>query len=179
MKRKSDDPTAESGVDLNDLRIALQKQGGPGWEKNFYKLAAEWSNEKCTFQRNCAGAIERIVNVVALQLETRDTGYLLVSLGNWTQGKVTPQCMLPGTKQSNNETPDDAIGRLLKQTHWKASASSGFRTKYVRSVVSAKLEVPPESIHFVKAAPKGTIGSERNDQERSPTETETKKSQRQ
>lgn len=168
------------------MKLALKRQG-PHWEKTFYKLAAEYANEKCRFQWNDSGAIERIVNVVALQLEVPETGSLLVVLGSWIQGKVNPTCMLPGTKQSNNETPEEAISRLLKQeyavlgnhvklgscqsrAHWKTSPSCGFRTKYVRSVISAKLEAPPESIHFVKAAPKGAQGAERGDQDRLPRE---------
>lgn len=179
--------TFRENVTLHDLRIFLEDLGKPDWQKCYHKLAEEFTTDKCDLTWNCDGVIERIVHVANIHLETRDGGLFLVQLGNWSQGKVHPTCLLPGAKQTRGELAGDAIQRLLKQefsafgthvrlgncqaqTHWRKSPAYGVRTKYVSTVVEGKLEVAVESVHLTKTTPKGMTATNLMD---SSTATET------
>lgn len=163
-------------ISLPDIKRIMQEQCHfPDWQKCFQKLAEEYMIGKCDIMYTPSGAVERIVHIAVLSLESRD-GHFLVQLGSWSQGKVVPTCLLPAQKQKNGEGAEEAVQRLLKQefsvlgsnvklgathtqTHWKNSPSYGVRTKYIRSVVSVKLEISVQSVPFVKATRKETACS--------------------
>lgn len=158
-----------AGLCLDALRLDMKEKGVANWQQCFDKLCAEYTNGYCDIVRNPTNAtIERVVNIVALRLEAREGSPILVQLGCWSHGKVLPKCLLPGAKMVKGELVEDAAHRLLKQgfspfagnvkigscrvlTHWRDSPSFGIRTKYVRSIVSGKLEVDPSTLNVMKA----------------------------
>merc|ERR1712176_1194450 len=103
------------------------------------------------------GQLERIVAVVAIQLERPDDGRILAQVGKWEDGKgAKPSCMLPGLKRGRGELPHKTVQQLLDadlspwmkgvrmgdsedDTWVMESASFGIRTKYLRTVHSATL----------------------------------------
>lgn len=155
---------------LSMLRKCWKEQHGMAaadLNKKYENLLEEFMLGLCKLQRNVYGNVERIVNVTAFNVQTSDN-LSLVQVGFWREGKLTPSCMLPATKQEANETPEDALQRILRteykpldgllkvvnqntQTHWHHSPSYGVRTKYTRTLIHARIDGDAHAIKLPKA----------------------------
>lgn len=162
-----------SHVTLQTVQKMFMDMGKTDWQRCFHRLAEEYAGGRCELAYSANRQVERIVHVAALWLESCD-GSILVQLGIWCMGRLTPTCRLPAMKQTLDQSPEDAIMQLLKQefvpfgvdprlgtsqtqTHWNDSPQFGVRTKYVRTVVTAKLDASLEAISCVKALRKPSL----------------------
>jgi len=125
----------------------------------FQNLRQEVSDGRSVLMVDGVGEVMRVVAVLALRIQNNE-GHIFVQLGKYDHqlGKVTPALLLPGGKQERGETSNEAAQRILetrlscmkdavefeeveRKVEWKNSKGIGVRTKYLRTVCSAKLVV--------------------------------------
>jgi len=124
---------------------------------NLAKLRQEISASKSSVTLDAAGQLERVVCVVVLRLQ-REDGRVLAELGKSQESKEAfiPCCQLPGVKQELGERATETLQRLFdklrladhsvtvlhteRTMQCKQSRELGVRTKYLRTVVQARIE---------------------------------------
>eukprot|EP00930_Biecheleria_cincta_P023591 TRINITY_DN17026_c0_g1_i4.p1 TRINITY_DN17026_c0_g1~~TRINITY_DN17026_c0_g1_i4.p1 ORF type:complete len:927 (+),score=130.99 TRINITY_DN17026_c0_g1_i4:126-2906(+) len=99
--------------------------------------------------------IRRIVSVCVLHLRRSD-GRTFFQLGKLEEGKLVPNCQLPGQKQGHEVSGSEGFSNYLKlrlkpledclkiesmerDVKWQRSATHGLRTKYLRYIYHATL----------------------------------------
>jgi len=138
------------------------------WDnKSVEQLKEEVLTGRCTLLVSNVGKVFRVVAVTALRI-TNAEGHILVQVGRWEHGRAVPKVALPGTKQRTGETPAQAAKRIvdtdlkaiigngmewgLAETNleWRESEQYRLRTKYIRTVHDAKLEVVPAPVSLAR-----------------------------
>jgi len=171
-------PHARQLVGLVAVSVLRFKRSGAGFRSRLLsqpamdKLSEEVDSGKCTLMLDGEGDALRLINLVALRMESTD-GKLFVQLGTWDAEShtVQPACQLPGTKKRPGESSLDAVNRILsnelsalvdrvtlgvvnEESESNISRSIGARTLYKKILHSATFAGTSGSSGLAPAKPR-------------------------
>mmetsp|Transcript_17997 Transcript_17997/g.42040 ORF Transcript_17997/g.42040 Transcript_17997/m.42040 type:complete len:1060 (-) Transcript_17997:220-3399(-) len=165
-------PLLESLHHIHHVHAAAGRTRPNSIHRKFADLEREVITGKChlapgppSTQSHSGGrSVMRVVRLVLLRLKNKD-GMLCLQLAHCTSGKIIPQLNFPGGKVLGNETPDEAMRRLLHERLHSLEASIavvssktevqvqpsptfGIQTKYIKTIFETELQA-----HMVNEAP--------------------------
>jgi len=132
-------------------------------------LKQEVLSGKSTVMLNAMNEVQRVVSVVALEIEREDQS-VFVELGKKGKDKTTARCTLPGTKADMGEMAFETYKRFLetkltpfadslqiekteRAVECKHSKEYGVRTRYLRTVYSCRfqgqLDAPSRTVEWI------------------------------
>lgn len=158
------DKDVQVTIGLSALDQVQQQMSGWAWlprlPTGIEKLREEVEKGKSVVMMNGNNELERVVSVVALRAED-DDGRVFAQLGKLTAEGAPEEvaCQLPGGKQQQGELTTEALQRILQAklepladkveilgterlVEWNMSRGVGLKTKYLRTVCSARLQTP-------------------------------------